>query len=384
MRHESMATENRIVTKRVWMQFGILALAAGAVARAAPRIEFSQNEWSFGQVWQDDKAEFTLTVKNTGDEDLKIAEVRTTCGCTVAQPKRKVIPPGEFTTISVVYDTKGKQGDVSSKVIVASNDPRPARELGNDRRRAQPGEAVFRVKGHVKRAIVRNPLGGLVIKTLDGSPGQSGKVRLENNMDHPMQLKLRSNTMRELDVEIKEIAPGAIYDIVGTTTRALPYGRYRGQLSFTTGLSREPNYSVSMRVDVMRRVEPSVPAMLLRATDAAPETRTVSLYYYGPGGPANFRVTGVETSDPRVKVQLGQTLPPHEWMARITPSVTARVQMQISLPAGTEFPPEGVTMTFLTNDPDHPRITMLATTNKSAFEKAMYGTDTSRRPRARQ
>lgn len=380
-----MEVGRQLVTRRIsavlggWIVAGAAAAGVPAVA-GVPRLVFSQSEWDFGEVWQDDKAVFTLTVSNAGDADLKITEVRTTCGCTAAKPQRYLIPPGEATTIRIEYDTHGKQGNVSSKVIVASNDPRPAKELGNDRPRAQPGEAVFRVKGRVKRAIERTPLGGLVIRTLDGGPGQTGTLRLKNKMDQPMHLELRSNSMRELNVEIKEIAAGVTYDIVGTTVRPLPYGRYRGQLVFATGLSREPKYSVSVRVDVMRRVEPSPPAMLLRASDPAPQVRTLTLHYYGEDGPARFKVTGVKTSDPSVTVQLGPTQPPREWMSKISPPITALVETRVSLPAGTEFPRKGVTVTYLTNDPDFPRITVLATTDKPAFEKVMYGQDTSRRP----
>lgn len=357
----------------------LVGIVCGPVAVAAaqetgtPHLALSQNSWDFGKLWQDEKAEFELTVKNEGTADLTIKEVRTTCGCTVAQPERYVIPPGESTTIKVKYDTHGKQGDVSSKVIIASNDPRRGRELNNDHLPAEPGEAYFNVKGFVKRAITRTPLGGLVIKSLNGEPGQMGTMRLENQMDEPMELKLRSTTIRELDIEIKEVEKGRVYDVIGRSARLLEPGVVRGTLTFTTGLSREPEFSVAARVHILSMVEPVPPAMFVRPGEPKPVERTISFQYYGEDGPANFKLTGVKSSNPIVTVELGPTMPPKPWMGQVHPPIRATADVKMKLPPGPEFPSEPVTVEFTTNIPECPVIKIVVTSDKATFEVNMYG-----------
>jgi hypothetical protein len=145
------------------------ALAQPALAPAAgPKLVLSQDSWDFGSVWHPESPSLTLTVKNEGAAELKISNVRTTCGCTLVESGRKEVPPGQSTELKIRYNTQGKQDRVSSSVIIESNDP------------ARP-KLTFHITGFVKRVIRRTPLGGLVIRTLDPSPGQTGTVRLETS-----------------------------------------------------------------------------------------------------------------------------------------------------------------------------------------------------------
>ncbi|MCK4341819.1 MAG: hypothetical protein KAY37_08870 [Phycisphaerae bacterium] len=285
-----------------------------------------------------------------------------------AQPVRLVIPSGESTEIHVQYDTHGKQGDQEAKVIISSNDPR---RLYHDTRYKE-GEAVFKVKGFVKRAITRTPLGGLVIKSTDTKPGQAGTVRLENQMSEPLKLKLKSSSLREMDVEIKEITPGLVYDVVGRTNREIKPGTIRGELVFTTRLTREPEFTVHVRIKIMWNVESSPPVLFFRKDNDKPMQRAVKLQYYGSESPLSFQVTGTECTCKDISVQVGKTLPPLPWMKKMTPPIRAYVDVKVSLPPPSQLPPEGAVITFTTNDPQRPKIEVLVTTDKAAFEAKMY------------
>ncbi len=350
------------------------AKPVGLAGTGAPKIVLEPTSWDFGQVWQEERQSLTLKVRNEGDASLVLSDVRTTCGCTVAQPERTTVPPGQMTTINVQYDTVGKQGDVSSKVILVSNDPRPGTELYNDDPNPKRGEAHFKIKGFIKRAILKEPLGGLAVRSLDTKPGQSGKVRLKNQMQEPMHLELKTSTIHELDVEIKEITPGMEYDVIGRTNQELKTGKVRGDLIFTTGLTKEPEFDVSARIEILAPIELVPPVMYFLKTDRDPAQRVVSLQYYGPDGEQNFRVTSGECKDPRVKVTVGPTQPPEEWMrTKLNPPVTAVVRSTVSLPPGAEIPPEGLIIEYTTTDPECPKVEVLVTTDKDAFEARMYG-----------
>ncbi len=339
----------------------ILGLSGSGPAQEPrlPRLVLSQDSWDFGEVWHPESAKLTLMIKNEGSADLKIEQVRSTCGCTVAQPARDLIPPGQTTEMLIRFDTVGKQDHVSSKVIIESNDPlRPKVE--------------FNVSGFVRRAIKRTPLGGLVIRSLERGPGLSGVARLENQTSEPMQLRLVSNGLPGLDVEIQEVVPGLTYDIVGRTNRPMPPGTTRGDLVFSTGLQREPRFTLSAAVRILSLVEASPPAiyMDLKTRELArPSERLVNIHYYGSGA---FSITGVECPDPNIKVSYGATEPPGE-LGKLTPPVRAVVRARVSLPPASAIPREGVKIVFNTSVPDHPKCEVLVTTDQKAWEETIKG-----------
>lgn len=333
---------------------------AGAPAKVpGPKLVVSQEQWDWGKAWEDEPQSTTITLRNDGDMKLVLSDVRSTCGCTVAQPEKRELAPGESTSLAVRFDTHGKQGDVSSKVIIESND------------QARPKLEIV-IKGFVKRAITREPLGGLVIRSLDGNPGQSAKVKLQNTLAEPMKLELVGNSIPEVKVDIVELNAGVAYEIVGTTTREIKPGVVRGDLTFKSGLSREKTFTLPVRVQIMSKVEAVPSAILLKPNDQAVE-RTVSLQYYGSGGPQAFTVTGAKSSLASVEPIIGITMPAQEWMKRMTPPITAVVDNKIKIPAASELPAGGVTVEFATSDPDVPKVEVIITTDKNVFEDRMYG-----------
>lgn len=348
-----------------------LFLAAGPAA-AQPSAVLSQTHWDFGEVWHPEKPVMTLVVRNEGNAELNIKDVRTTCGCTAASPNRRKVPPDGTAEIRVEFDTTGKQDEVTSKVIVFVDDPRRDR-------------VEMTIRGVVKRAIRREPLGGLVIRMLADTvvngvrvakAGQVGRVRLDNQMDEPMRLSLKSSSLKELDVQLEEVTPGLTYNVGARTTQDLKIGTISGEVVVTTGLSRDAEYGIPVRVQVYGLVEPSPPAMLFLRNETEPpkpNPRRVSLHYYGADGTEGFKVTSAETSDPSVKVTVRPVRPADDWMKKMTPTITAIIDAEVMLPAPSQLPEKGVVITFHTNVPGFERVQILATTSKPAFEEKIYG-----------
>jgi len=93
-----------------------------ASAKKGPRITFKNEVHDFGELKPitKNKCEFTFT--NTGDAELKIKNVRSTCGCTVAQLSKKNYAPGESGTIKVVYTSTARAASINKVIYVTSND----------------------------------------------------------------------------------------------------------------------------------------------------------------------------------------------------------------------------------------------------------------------
>ena len=86
-----------------------------------PVVEFEKMEHDFGSVTDGEKVTYNFKFKNTGSADLVISSAKGSCGCTVADPPAKPIPPGEEGFISVTFDSHGREGFQKKEVTVVTN-----------------------------------------------------------------------------------------------------------------------------------------------------------------------------------------------------------------------------------------------------------------------
>ena len=94
-----------------------------------PKIVFEQPTYDFGKVSKGEKVSHTFKFKNKGEAKLKIKDVEVSCGCTVPEYKKTVIPPGETGRIKVTFDSGGFFGDQKKQIIVYTNSKISATEL---------------------------------------------------------------------------------------------------------------------------------------------------------------------------------------------------------------------------------------------------------------
>ncbi|MEK6916300.1 MAG: DUF1573 domain-containing protein [Nanoarchaeota archaeon] len=93
---------------------------------AGPKISFDRELYDFGQVPQLGGVVSTnFTVTNSGDSDLKITSISTSCGCTSAKINNDLIKPGQSTILSVFFDPnfhKEPEGIFKRTVFLETND----------------------------------------------------------------------------------------------------------------------------------------------------------------------------------------------------------------------------------------------------------------------
>ncbi|MCB0639374.1 MAG: DUF1573 domain-containing protein [Lewinella sp.] len=85
------------------------------------RFAFAETIADFGEIDEGGTVTHTFEFTNTGAVALLISDVRSTCGCTVADWPRQPIPPGERGAIEARFDTKNKPGRQSKPVIITAN-----------------------------------------------------------------------------------------------------------------------------------------------------------------------------------------------------------------------------------------------------------------------
>ena len=87
-----------------------------------PEITFEETAFNFGEILEGDLATFTYKFTNTGDADLLISEVQTSCGCTTAKDWSKApYSPGEEGSITITFDSDKKPGYNNKTITVLCN-----------------------------------------------------------------------------------------------------------------------------------------------------------------------------------------------------------------------------------------------------------------------
>jgi hypothetical protein len=78
-------------------------------------------EHDFGIVIQGEVVTYSFRFKNVGKSDLLIANISTSCGCTVSNYPKTPIKPGAEDKIEVTFDSEGKQGYQNKTLSIAAN-----------------------------------------------------------------------------------------------------------------------------------------------------------------------------------------------------------------------------------------------------------------------
>ena len=89
----------------------------------------------FGRKTEGDTVEHTFHFTNMGEEDLLINNVLVDCGCTVPEFPKEAISPGQASSISVTFNTKGKMGMQERIITILTN--------------GEPKSKIVRLKGIV-------------------------------------------------------------------------------------------------------------------------------------------------------------------------------------------------------------------------------------------
>jgi hypothetical protein len=110
--------------------------ASGNTDRGSlPVIQFADTEHDFGRIIEGETVSYAFNFTNNGKSDLIIAEVSTSCGCTVPSYPKTPIRPGESGTIKVAFNSVGRRGFQNKNIVVVSN--------------TQPNTTVIRIKAQV-------------------------------------------------------------------------------------------------------------------------------------------------------------------------------------------------------------------------------------------
>ena len=99
------------------------ATVGAQAGRGTARIACPNSLWDFGKQPQYTQLKYEFLIRNEGDGELEIQQVRPSCQCQAAMPDKRKLAPGEETTIKVSFDTKNMSGPIHKPITVQCNDP---------------------------------------------------------------------------------------------------------------------------------------------------------------------------------------------------------------------------------------------------------------------
>jgi hypothetical protein len=94
-------------------------------AAKGPRLAVEPAGFDFGEALPGKTLTKEFSIRNFGDQELKIDNVSTSCGCTAAllDPKNTVLKPGASAPLRVEMRTASGPGRMLKSVLIRSNDP---------------------------------------------------------------------------------------------------------------------------------------------------------------------------------------------------------------------------------------------------------------------
>ena len=317
-----------------------------------PKLVLSQERWDFGTLLHPQQTELTLQASNVGASELRITDIKSTCGCTVAKPEKQILAAGETTNIKIVFYSKGRQGPAESRITIFSND------------QASP-QRVFDITGIVQHAVEAHPMHGANFRLLDPSEARRQEIRLVNNLPEPMKPTLRPFSTDQFAAELKEIQPGREYLVTIAIQPPVKQKVLSDALVVLTGLSAEPELRLPALVVLMDRVDIRPPLLFVKLDKDKPKRQRLAIEYFGDD--PDFKVLRATCADPHVSLEVG---PPQQTRRQTAGMASTTFSMlQIEYPPSTVFPPSGLLFTIYTNDPEYSELTVKATDDQKRYQE---------------
>lgn len=104
------------------------AAARDEAGKQVPVMEFEKEEHDFGTIEQGSPQETVFKFTNTGNAPLIITNATSSCGCTVPNPPKEPIAPGESGELVVKFNGSG-QNQVTKTITVNANTEKGTEQL---------------------------------------------------------------------------------------------------------------------------------------------------------------------------------------------------------------------------------------------------------------
>ena len=221
-----------------------LCMTVGAIAQ--PHMEIVGGDtYNWGKVRPgQNPLKATILVRNIGNEELHITQVRPGCGCTTAPLDKDKLKPGDTARIKVELNIGATNGNLTKSITITSNDSK-------DRDR------IYYLKAEVIRDVQFTPSQYFTFTELRVGESAESKITIRNSSKEPIILsdfELPEGVTLNVkqNVTIKE---GTSFDLIAKL-RPTKKGYYKGEIKMKTTTQDYPTLSFPVYGNVQENTSP--------------------------------------------------------------------------------------------------------------------------------
>ncbi|MBX9583962.1 MAG: hypothetical protein K2X87_26990 [Gemmataceae bacterium] len=230
-----------------------------AVAAEPDRVVAEPRSLDLGEVWESDKFEWPVTVRNLGAEPVRVSSLTAACSCVGSASSTVEVPPGEARPLPFVLDLRET---CASAEPAAVRDVKLPLGVSVDPADAQP-RSRWVVRGRVRSAVHVSARAIDLGRYPAGSAPRSRVVRIRELV--PLSDLTADTDSPALAVRLKPAGSAAL-DLVVEPHANLPPGRYQAEVLIrptTAAGTAPPPTRLPVEFEVLDDVQPDAPAVLL-------------------------------------------------------------------------------------------------------------------------
>lgn len=243
---------------------------------------FEETRHDFGTVARGAKAEFRFKLKNIYKEDVHIAGVRSSCGCTLPTIDSDLLKTYDEGGILATFNTRSFNGQKNATVTVTFDQPFNA-------------EVQLQVSGFIRTDLTLEP-GGAEFGTIDAGAGAARRLAIsyEGRSDWAItEIKSGSPYVEAEAIETSRTSNRVSYELTVYVSPDAPPGYVKEQLLIGTNDRRTPEFAVPVDARVVSELTVSPASLFLGALNPGQTVKKqVVVQAKKP-----FRVMGVSCDD---------------------------------------------------------------------------------------
>jgi hypothetical protein len=209
----------------LWLAIGLWLPVVGAWANGWADNLFAEPAHDFGTVVRGAKVRHSFVLTNRLNEDITIAGVRASCGCTTAQATLATVAPGQKATIDAEMDTRNFVGEKRTAL-----DVQVATASGHQ------AEIRLVVSATILGEVVLHP-GSIDFGTVERGRSHQRTLKIERVANPNWTVERMITACRSIDAELVE-SEGAIgrgqFTLTATLKPDAPAGVLRDEIRLLT------------------------------------------------------------------------------------------------------------------------------------------------------
>lgn len=260
----------------------VLAMSVNASAQEWAKALFQTHSHDFGTVARGSKTIYEFEMENIYEEEIHIASVRASCGCTIPSIKKDTLKTWEKGAIVAEFNTRAFLGQRSATVTVTIDKPFYA-------------EVQLNVKGYIRSDIVFNP-GTVNFGEVDNGEPAVKRVDLSYAGRESWKILDVRSANPNLEVELNEKARGGgrvAYEMLVRLNGEAPEGYLEDQLTIVTDDARLKNIALPVEGRIVAPLTVSPGSLFLGVLEPGQKV-TKQLVVKGK---TPFKVLSVKCSD---------------------------------------------------------------------------------------